>query len=144
MLFDKRRRRDIEAAGRSAGILGTQPRRGTSRLPDGRDGAGSRRGGSGRRPRRAPDPPEGARGRGFLPAPAAAAATIPKAPEGGAKPAPGRTPNQAPLPKVLRSQQALAGATLTTSLPITQDGTTYEMAQEARWLDSSHFAVGRW
>jgi len=47
------------------------------------------------------------------------------------------------LPKVLRSRQALTGAPATT-LPITQNGTTYEMAQEVRWLDGQHFAVGRW
>jgi hypothetical protein len=54
-----------------------------------------------------------------------------------------------PVPKVLRSLRALqkSGATpidLTTALPITQRGTTYEMAQEVRWLDAAHFAVGRW
>jgi len=54
-----------------------------------------------------------------------------------------------PVPKVLRSLRALeksgaAQVDLTTALPITQRGTTYEMAQEARWLDAEHFAVGRW
>jgi hypothetical protein len=29
-------------------------------------------------------------------------------------------------------------------LPITPNGTTYSMAQDAAWIDPSHFAVGRW
>jgi WD40 repeat protein len=29
-------------------------------------------------------------------------------------------------------------------LPIAADGITYNMAQEAAWIDSQHFAVGRW
>jgi hypothetical protein len=29
-------------------------------------------------------------------------------------------------------------------LPITADGVTYSMAQEAAWIDLQHFAVGRW
>lgn len=57
-----------------------------------------------------------------------------------------------PVPPVIRSRQDLiargaifpAAETATNALPITQDGTTYEMAQEATWLDASHFAVGRW
>lgn len=58
-----------------------------------------------------------------------------------------------PLPPVLRSRQALreagvdllpAGAMAPADLPIRSDGTTYVMAQEAEWLDASHFAVGRW
>ncbi|MGI8664539.1 MAG: hypothetical protein ACR2N4_00650 [Jatrophihabitans sp.] len=49
------------------------------------------------------------------------------------------------MPKVLRSSRAL-GVTTTTNapLPITQNGTTYQMAQETRWLDAEHFAIGRW
>jgi len=31
-----------------------------------------------------------------------------------------------------------------TTLPITQHGTTYNLAQEVRWLGGEHFAVGRW
>ncbi len=53
-----------------------------------------------------------------------------------------------PVPKVLRSRAALVSAGLAEptggALPITEGGTTYEMAQEARWLDGSHFAIGRW
>jgi hypothetical protein len=54
-----------------------------------------------------------------------------------------------PVPKVLRSLRELeksgaARAELAAALPITQRGTTYEMAQEVRWLDAEHFAVGRW
>jgi WD40 repeat protein len=37
-------------------------------------------------------------------------------------------------------QWALAPSTL----PITADGITYTMAQEATWIDMQHFAVGRW
>jgi hypothetical protein len=50
-----------------------------------------------------------------------------------------------PLPPVLRSRQALTGPqSATEALPITQNGTTYNLAQEVRWLDADHFAVGRW
>lgn len=58
-----------------------------------------------------------------------------------------------PLPGVIRSRQELEsrgisflppGALVPTSLPIQQDGATYAMAQETAWLDSEHFAVGRW
>lgn len=31
-----------------------------------------------------------------------------------------------------------------TSLPIKEDGTTYNMAQVSHWVDEKHFAVGRW
>jgi hypothetical protein len=31
-----------------------------------------------------------------------------------------------------------------TALPITADGVTYTMAQETTWIDTQHFAVGRW
>jgi len=57
------------------------------------------------------------------------------------------------LPLVLRSRRNLLesgakflapGFTAPTQLPITADGTTYSMAQEATWLDANHFAVGRW
>lgn len=47
------------------------------------------------------------------------------------------------LPKALRSRQALT-ATTQAALPITQHGTTFNLAQVVRWLDSEHFAVGRW
>jgi WD40 repeat protein len=59
----------------------------------------------------------------------------------------------AALPPVLRSRHALAragvdllprGATVPGSLPLTQDGATYTMAQEIEWLDDRHFAIGRW
>ncbi|HEY0168786.1 MAG TPA: hypothetical protein VGB75_17200 [Jatrophihabitans sp.] len=55
----------------------------------------------------------------------------------------------APLPKALRSQAALVEAgdsttAFSAALPIVQRGTTYQMAQEVRWLDADHFAVGRW
>lgn len=51
-----------------------------------------------------------------------------------------------PLPPVLRSRQALLAARQETlaTLPLTQHGTTYNLAQKAEWIDSSHFAVGRW
>jgi len=61
--------------------------------------------------------------------------------------------NQLPLPPVLKSRRQLeqqgtnllpAGAQPPVPLPITADGTTYLMAQEAAWLDATHFAVGRW
>lgn len=75
-----------------------------------------------------------------------AASAVPK------QSAPSRVPATSgtqPVPKVLRSRRALASsgtaaADLTTTLPLTQRGTTYEMAQEVRWLDAGHFAVGRW
>lgn len=57
----------------------------------------------------------------------------------------GRRYGAGPLPKVLRSQRALAGNAVTAgTLPITAGGTTFEMAQETRWLDDKHFGVGRW
>jgi hypothetical protein len=53
-----------------------------------------------------------------------------------------------PIPPVLRSRQALLGGTeqqqTLSTLPLTQHGTTYNLAQVVRWLDGSHFAVGRW
>src|SRR5689334_3296197 len=53
----------------------------------------------------------------------------------------------APIPPVLRSRQALLEGTQAkelATLPLTQLGTTYNLAQEVRWLDTAHFAVGRW
>ena len=58
-----------------------------------------------------------------------------------------------PLPVVVRSRQDLEaqgvsflppGAVAPSQLPINEDGTTYSMAQEAAWIDTQHFAVGRW
>ncbi|MBF8188323.1 WD40 repeat domain-containing protein [Nonomuraea sp. K274] len=56
------------------------------------------------------------------------------------------------VPPALRSRLELAGrgvrfppnATPATALPITANGTTYQMAQTLAWLDDDHFAVGRW
>lgn len=59
----------------------------------------------------------------------------------------------APVPGVVRSRQHLMaqgvnflapGAVSPSQLPITADGVTYSMAQEAAWIDLQHFAVGRW
>ncbi|WP_405993449.1 hypothetical protein [Streptomyces sp. NBC_00986] len=58
----------------------------------------------------------------------------------------------APVPAVVRSRQELIGggslrhgvASPSASLPIATNGTTYDMAQSLTWLDSRHFAVGRW
>jgi hypothetical protein len=47
----------------------------------------------------------------------------------------------------VRSRQALLAARQLApqaALPITQHGTTFNLAQVVRWLDSQHFAVGRW
>jgi hypothetical protein len=60
------------------------------------------------------------------------------------KPLGGRAHGAAPVPKVVRSQRALLRRAVEGGLPITQNGTTYEMAQEVRWLDGDRFAVGRW
>ena len=58
-----------------------------------------------------------------------------------------------PVPPVIRSREQLAaqgvsfvpsGGVTPTSLPITTDGVTYTMAQETTWIDTQHFAVGRW
>jgi hypothetical protein len=58
-----------------------------------------------------------------------------------------------PIPGVVRSRRELEsqgvsflapGALSPAQLPITPDGTTYSMAQEAAWIDLQHFAVGRW
>lgn len=59
----------------------------------------------------------------------------------------------APVPGVVRSRRHLMaqgvnflapGVLLPSQLPITTDGVTYSMAQEATWIDRQHFAVGRW
>lgn len=58
-----------------------------------------------------------------------------------------------PVPPVIRSRQHLTaqgvsfvppGGVTPSTLPITADGVTYTMAQETTWLDTQHFAVGRW
>lgn len=54
-----------------------------------------------------------------------------------------------PLPPAVRSRQALTGTQVTGTqvtgtLPLTQHGTTFNLAQAVRWLDGQHFAVGRW
>lgn len=51
------------------------------------------------------------------------------------------------LPMVVRSWEQLRETDPTLQaegLPISQEGTTYIMAQELSWVDLSHFAVGRW
>ncbi len=51
------------------------------------------------------------------------------------------------IPPVLRSRSALLSgksAPTASALPLTQNGTTYNLAQEVRWLDVNHFAIGRW
>jgi hypothetical protein len=56
------------------------------------------------------------------------------------------------IPAAIRSRLELASrislrrsdAAPPVELPITSDGTTYTMAQEAVWLSERHFAVGRW
>lgn len=57
------------------------------------------------------------------------------------------------IPVIVRSRQELEaqgvsflpqGSVAASDLPIMEDGTTYSMAQEAAWIDSQHFAVGRW
>jgi hypothetical protein len=49
------------------------------------------------------------------------------------------------VPPVIRSREALRpNAAPMPSVPLTQNGTTYNLAQEVRWLDTEHFAVGRW
>ena len=51
------------------------------------------------------------------------------------------------LPPAVRSRQQLrsaARASVQGGLPLTQHGTTYNLAQVVRWLDAEHFAVGRW
>ena len=55
-----------------------------------------------------------------------------------------RAQSAPPVPPVIRSRQALSEAQQAATLPLTQGGTTYDMAQEVSWLDGSNFAVGRW
>lgn len=52
----------------------------------------------------------------------------------------------AAIPMVLRSRETLRAdeAVMPAALPITAVGTTYTMAQEATWIDATHYAVGRW
>jgi hypothetical protein len=37
-----------------------------------------------------------------------------------------------------------ADAVAATTLPIEDNGATFSMAQDTRWLDTDYFAVGRW
>ncbi|NEC89620.1 hypothetical protein [Streptomyces sp. SID12501] len=53
-------------------------------------------------------------------------------------------PAAQPTPAVLRSRQELVGPGAGADLPITSSGVRYSMAQSLAWLDSGHFAVGRW
>jgi hypothetical protein len=57
------------------------------------------------------------------------------------------------LPPVLQSRRELesrgesflpADAVAATTLPIEDNGATFSMAQDTRWLDTNYFAVGRW
>ncbi|MFI6294904.1 hypothetical protein ACIBEJ_25165 [Nonomuraea sp. NPDC050790] len=56
------------------------------------------------------------------------------------------------VPAVVRSRRELIGRGVEfpapgraeAALPITSNGTTYEMAQQLTWLDREHFVVGRW
>lgn len=48
------------------------------------------------------------------------------------------------LPMVLLSRKHLSSVPESNGLPLTPLGSTFTMAQEAAWLDSLHFAVGRW
>ena len=57
------------------------------------------------------------------------------------------------IPSVLRSRRHLEqqgvsflapGAIAPETLPITDDGATFNMAQEVTWIDPATFAVGRW
>lgn len=48
------------------------------------------------------------------------------------------------LPMPLRSLAALPISVAPTTLPLTDAGTTYTMAQEATFIDDTHYAVGRW
>jgi hypothetical protein len=59
----------------------------------------------------------------------------------------------ADIPPALRSRRELearglrflpADARPATTLPIEDNGATFSMAQDTRWLDADHFAVGRW
>lgn len=56
----------------------------------------------------------------------------------------GRAATHGPVPPVIRSLRALGQVDLTSTLPLTQGGVTYDIAQEVAWLDAEHFAVGRW
>ncbi len=49
-------------------------------------------------------------------------------------------------PTVFLSRDALSAAAgiAEQKLPLKPSGTTFMMAQEAAWLDSDHYAVGRW
>jgi hypothetical protein len=74
--------------------------------------------------------------------PTSAAGAAPTRGAGSGGPPAGGAP---PLPAVLRSRRALTGAGgRAAGLPITELGTTYNLAQVTRWLDDTHFAVGRW
>jgi hypothetical protein len=87
---------------------------------------------------------------------AAAAGALPSLALGGVGSGPRskalRKGDELQVPPVVRSRRELEArgvrfpqaALAPTALPITQNGTTFEMAQVATWLDSDQFAVGRW
>src|SRR5689334_22871323 len=49
-----------------------------------------------------------------------------------------------PIPLLIQSRHREATAEEREGLPLKDVGTTYSMAQEVRWLDERHFAIGRW
>lgn len=49
-----------------------------------------------------------------------------------------------PIPLLIHSRLAADIPQDRKDLPIRDVGTTYSMAQEVRWLDHDHFAIGRW
>jgi WD40 repeat protein len=52
-----------------------------------------------------------------------------------------------PVPMILKSQAAIDAnkiGPIAAPIPVISLGTTYTMAQEAVWIDDSHYAVGRW
>lgn len=55
-----------------------------------------------------------------------------------------RAATAVPVPPAIRSRRELGQPDFTSGLPLTQGGVTYDIAQEVTWLDTEHFAVGRW
>ncbi len=49
-----------------------------------------------------------------------------------------------PIPMLIHARSAGEEVQERQGLPIRDVGTTYSMAQEVRWLDDRHFAIGRW
>src|SRR5437667_11597509 len=49
-----------------------------------------------------------------------------------------------PIPMLIHSESVEPVRPDGAGMPLKDAGTIYSMAQEVRWLDEDHFAIGRW